>query len=121
MGIRISTNQSWGRSLNFRQRFHHIFYPAGDRSLRHNGLLYLDAKELQALATRLLEAQPLLSTLARDQSIRGLFEVLGLAVDALGTPDAQPQQIARVLARIAAVIEATNGERPHSLSVWSVD
>jgi len=97
-------------------RFHHIFYPEGDRFFRQNGLLYLDMKELQALASRLSEAQPLLSTLARDQSIRGLFEVLGLAIDALGTADAQPQQIARVLQRVAAVIEARNADKPRSLS-----
>lgn len=99
-----------------RGRFHHIFYPEGDRFFRQNGLLYVDLKELQALAGRLSQAQPLLSTLARDQSIRGLFEVLGLAIDALGTPDAQPQQIARVLERVSAVIEARDADRPRSLS-----
>jgi hopanoid biosynthesis associated RND transporter like protein HpnN len=97
-------------------RFHHIFYPEGDRFFRQNGLLYIDLKELQALAQRLSEAQPLLSTLARDQSIRGLFDVLGLAVDALGSADAQPRQIARVLGRISAVIEARDADRPRSLS-----
>ncbi|MFO0988241.1 MAG: MMPL family transporter [Alphaproteobacteria bacterium] len=99
-----------------RGRFHHIFYPEGDRFFRQNGLLYIGLKDLQTLATRLSEAQPLLSTLARDPSIRGLFEVLGLAVDALGTADAQPQQIARVLGRIAAVVEAREADKPRSLS-----
>ena len=99
-----------------RGRFHHLFYPEGDRFFRQNGLLYIGLKDLQTLATRLSEAQPLLSTLARDPSIRGLFEVLGLAVDALGTADAQPQQIARVLGRIAAVVEAREADKPRSLS-----
>jgi hypothetical protein len=99
-----------------RGRYHHIFYPEGDRFFRQNGLLYIGLKDLQALATRLSEAQPLLSTLAHDQSIRGLFEVLGLAIDALGTADAQPQQIARVLGRVSAVVEARNADRPRSLS-----
>jgi hypothetical protein len=99
-----------------RGRFHHIFYPEGDRFFRQNGLLYIGLSDLQALATRLSEAQPLLSTLARDPSMRGLFEVLGLAADALGTADAQPQQIARVLGRVAAVVEARNADRPRSLS-----
>jgi hopanoid biosynthesis associated RND transporter like protein HpnN len=99
-----------------RYRFQHLFYPQGDRFFRQNGLLYLDTKELQALASRLSEAQPLLATLARDPSLRGLFEVLGLAVGALGTPDGQPQQIARVIERVAAVIEARDRDRPQSLS-----
>jgi uncharacterized protein len=97
-------------------RFHHIFYPEGDRFFRQNGLLYVDTKDLQTLATSLSQAQPLLSTLARDQSLRGLFEVLGLAVDSLGTPDGQPQQIARVLQRVAAVVEARDADKPRSLS-----
>lgn len=99
-----------------RGRFHHLFYPEGDRFFRQNGLLYIGLKDLQTLATRLSEAQPLLSTLARDPSIRGLFEVLGLAVDALGTADAQPQQIARVLGHVAAVVEAREADKPRSLS-----
>ncbi len=99
-----------------RARFHHIFYPEGDRFFRQNGLLYVDLKELQTLAQRLSEAQPLLATLARDQSIRGLFEVLGLAADALGGADSQPQQIARVLSRVAAVVEARDADKPRSLS-----
>jgi hypothetical protein len=99
-----------------RYRFHHVFYPQGDRFFRQNGLLYLSTKELQTLATRLSEAQPLLSTLARDPSLRGLFEVLGLAVDTLGTADGQPQQMVRVLSRVSAVIEARDADRPRSLS-----
>lgn len=99
-----------------RVRFHHVFYPEGDRFFRRNGMLYLDIKELQSLATRLSEAQPLLSTLARDLSIRGLFDVLGLAVDALGTADGQPQQLARVLGRVTSVVEARDADKPHSLS-----
>jgi hypothetical protein len=99
-----------------RPRFHHVFYPEGDRFFRQNGLLYLPIADLQALATRLSEAQPLLATLARDPSIRGFFSVLGLAIDALGTADAQPQQLARVLSRITRVIEARNADVPHSLS-----
>ncbi len=99
-----------------RGRFHSIFYPEGDRFFRQNGLLFLSVTDLQALGTRLAEAQPLLSTLGRDPSLRGLFEVMGLAVDALGTADAQPQQLASVLGRFSAVIEARNADKPHSLS-----
>jgi len=99
-----------------RYRFHHVFYPEGDRFFRQNGLLYLPTKDLQALASRLSEAQPLLATLARDLSIRGLFDVLGLAMDALGTSDGQPQQLVRVLSRISAVVEARDADKPRSLS-----
>jgi hypothetical protein len=104
------------RLLRDRGRFNDIFYPEGDRFFRQNGLLYLGLTDLQALAQRLAEAQPLLSTLGRDMSLRGLFEVMGLAVEALGTAEGQPEQVAPVLARIAAVIEARNAEKPQTLS-----
>src|SRR5687767_1808304 len=69
------------RRLQFdRGRFHNIFYPEGDPFFRQNGLLFLELEELQTLATRLAEAQPLLASLSRDPTIRGLFEVLGLAM-----------------------------------------
>lgn len=99
-----------------RGRFSNIFYPEGDRYFRQNGLLYLSVAELQVLANRLAEAQPLLSTLGRDMSLRGLFEVMGLAVEALGTADAQPDRIGSVIARIAAVVEARTAGKPQSLS-----
>ncbi len=99
-----------------RGRFHAIFYPEGERFFRQNGLLYLSVRDLQALATRLAMAQPLLATLGRDPSLRGLFEVLGFALEALGTPDSQPQQLAPVLQRLSAVIEARNADRPRPLS-----
>jgi hopanoid biosynthesis associated RND transporter like protein HpnN len=99
-----------------RYHFHQIFYPEGSRYFRRNGLLYLSVKELQSLATRLSEAQPLLATLSRDPSIRGLFDVLGQAIDALGTRDGRPQQIASVLDRITKVVESRDTDRPQSLS-----
>ena len=52
------------------QVFREVFYPEGDSFFRRNGLLYLDLGELQALSDRLAEAQPLLSALNEDPSLR---------------------------------------------------
>lgn len=106
----------YARLQQDRGRYNQIFYPEGDPFFRRNGLLYLGTKDLQNLSSRLSEAQPLLSTLARDPSIRGLFEVLGLGVDALGTPDGQPQQMVRVLDRVTAVIAARDADKARTLS-----
>jgi hopanoid biosynthesis associated RND transporter like protein HpnN len=53
-----------------------VDYPKGDPFFRRNGLLYLDLDQLQALADRLAEIQPLLSSLRADPSLGGLAAVL---------------------------------------------
>src|SRR3954468_2004393 len=44
------------------------------------GPLFLSVPELQSLSDKLVEAQPLIGTLARDPSLRGLFDTLALFV-----------------------------------------
>ncbi len=62
-------------------RFKSIFYPEGLELLRQNGLLYLDQDELESLADRLAEAQPLLGGISADPTLRGLADVLTLALE----------------------------------------
>ncbi len=58
-----------------------VYYPKGDPFFRRNGLLYLDLEDLLALADRLAEIQPLLSSLRDDPSLRGLLAVLALLLE----------------------------------------
>ena len=60
---------------------HDVFYPKGDPFFRRNGLLYLDQEDLLALADRLAEIQPMLSSLRNDPSLRGLLAVLALLLE----------------------------------------
>ncbi|MDX9860232.1 MAG: MMPL family transporter [Rhodospirillales bacterium] len=93
--------------------FRSIYDPAADAFFRRNGLLYLSTDELYALSDRLAEAQPFLGALWHDPSLRGLFDILGLAIDAsLETKDvAPPIEIGRVLAAVAETLEAQqNGQ-----------
>ncbi|WP_413674858.1 MMPL family transporter [Massilia cellulosiltytica] len=79
---------------------------AGADFFRRNGLLYLDAHEVRALAARLVDARPLLDALARDPSLRGVANLLAVT---LGTPLLTGQvtlaQMAPLLARGAAAVE----------------
>jgi len=86
--------------------FKSVFYPAGDQFFRRNGLLFLDIEALQDLADRLADAQPLISTLAEDMSLRGLFDVLGLAVADVAKGNESAAPLARVLAMMADTVEA---------------
>lgn len=63
------------------ERFKSIFYPEGLTFLRQNGLLYLDRDELESLADRLAEAQPLLAGISADPTLRGLADILSLALE----------------------------------------
>ncbi|MCW5773754.1 MAG: hypothetical protein KIT16_19080, partial [Rhodospirillaceae bacterium] len=91
--------------------FDGIFYPEGDPFFRRNGLLYSSLAEVQALSARLSEAQPMLATLARDPSLRGLADLLKLGIEALGTADGQPAQISKAIDSVAQSIEASNEGR----------
>ena len=94
--------------------FKFVYYPNALSVFRESGLLYLDAAELQDLSDNLAEVQPFLARLARDPSLRGLFEVLADALDAL--EDGEQIDINPVLTRVNAALEALRDNRPYRLS-----
>ncbi len=97
--------------------FKSVFYPAGDRFFRENGLLFLSVDELADVADRMAEAQPLLSSLAADPSLRGLFDVLGLAIDNLGDGGEEAIGLDTALDAISATVEA-RADRQRAALAW---
>ena len=87
--------------------FEWVYQPGADPFFIRNGLLYLEADELESLADRLADAQPLLADIDRDPSMRGLFGVLELAAEEIADGDEVPAGLARVLDEISATIEST--------------
>jgi hopanoid biosynthesis associated RND transporter like protein HpnN len=85
-----------------------VFYPQGDPFFRRHGLLFLSPEELQTLGSMLAGAQPLLAALAQDPSLRGLADVLTLAlrhIDEIGAGDGKlPPEFEAALAGITATI-----------------
>jgi hopanoid biosynthesis associated RND transporter like protein HpnN len=61
--------------------FTHVRRPDGGEFFDRNGPLFLSAEELQNISDRIIEAQPLIGTLARDPSLRGLFDTLQMFVE----------------------------------------
>lgn len=96
--------------------FRTVFYPAGEAFFIENGLLYLDLADLEDLSLRLADAQPLLGTLTGDMSLRGLFEVLDLAMEEVNAGDADPARLGIVLDGMARAAEAQIGGRSGLLS-----
>ena len=60
--------------------FTYVRRPDGGEFFDRNGPLFLSPAELQKISDKLIEAQPLIGTLARDPSLRGLFDTLALFV-----------------------------------------
>ena len=94
------------RLRRYPELFTEVYYLAGDEHFRRNGLLYLELDELQNLSDRLAEAQPFLGALWRDPSLRGLFRILGLAIDEQKISDGDSIDTARFFTAVAEVAEA---------------
>jgi hypothetical protein len=93
---------------------------AGDPFFRKNGLLYLSEEELGKLSNRLAQAQPFLSALNHDPSLRGLFDLLELALKekAKGSDAAAGFDLAPALNLISSTTEAQIEGRFGNLA-WS--
>ena len=98
------------------ERFRSVFYAANDSFFRENGLLFLDLDELAELSDRLADAQPLLGTLAGDMSLRGLFDVLTLAMEHVNEGEADPGRLDIVFQAMAAAVDAERQGVPYLVS-----
>ncbi len=96
--------------------FHSVYLPEGGAFFRRNGLLFLSPEELQAESDRLAAAQPLLTALQEDPSLRGLADLLVQALDPERT--AQVANLAPLLDRLAATAAALP-ENPAARLSWS--
>lgn len=96
--------------------FTHVFAPASNPYFIRNGLLYLELDKLTDLSDRLADAEPLLGTLAEDMSLRGLFEVLGLAIDEVVDGDTDPASLEDIFGGVNDATAARLAGRPFLLS-----
>jgi uncharacterized protein len=82
--------------------FTYVRRPDGGEFFDRNGLLFLPPDELQEISEKLIEAQPLIGNLARDPSLRGLFDTLTLFASH-AEKDRDQSAIARLDPTLAAV------------------
>jgi hopanoid biosynthesis associated RND transporter like protein HpnN len=77
----VSARKSLAKRLSKESKlFKTIYEPDGGDFFEKNGLLYMSTEDLEDLADKLANAQPLLAFLSQDPSLRGLFSVLGMAL-----------------------------------------
>ncbi|MCH2173390.1 MMPL family transporter [Myxococcota bacterium] len=95
-----------------------VFAPGDDAFTRDHVFLFLDVEDLDDVSVRLAEAQPALTALAADPSLRGLFNEFETSVDALADGTELPAGFARMADRISDVTEAMEAGQPRPLS-WA--
>jgi len=79
---------------------------ADEAFFRRNGLLYLNEERLLDMADRIAQAQPLLAAVAADPSLRGLFDILGLALQEAAAGEGFVGDLPTAMNRMSGVIEA---------------
>lgn len=81
-----------------------VYVPGESGYFDRHGLLYLEIKALEDLASKLVQAQPFIGTLSQDNSLNGLFSIIGLAISS--TNIELPIDIVPLLERIREAIRA---------------
>jgi len=92
-----------------------VYVPDEGDFFERNGLLYLSQKELESAATQLANAQPFIGKLSQDNSLHGLFEILGQAVKASADDDIE-LDLNPVFRKISEALRAVMEGRPYQLS-----
>ncbi len=87
------------------------------------GLLFLDTKALDQVSRSIIKAQPFIASLAADPSLRGLFDVLSLAMDGIAHKATDFASIERPLSTIASATSAalSGDEKPISWRSLMID
>ncbi len=91
-----------------------VFYHEEEDFLVRHGLLYADTGELETYANRLAEAQPFLSALIGDPTLRGLFRRLTQVLTREEGLDSTAAD--KFLAATATAMDAAVAGRPHTFS-----
>jgi uncharacterized protein len=87
--------------------FKSVRRPDGDPFFEQYGLLYLSEESLSKTLDDIIEAQPILGTVAVDPSLRGVFETINLMVEGYARGDVSARDLEQPFRALTAAIEAT--------------
>nr|WP_255575128.1 MMPL family transporter [Caldovatus aquaticus] len=91
--------------------FRSVRRPGAGAFFRRHALLYLPLEELRATTERLIEAQPLLGTLAADPTLRGVAHALDLMAEGVARGETTLASLDRPLGALARSAEAARAGR----------
>ncbi|NDG50088.1 MAG: hopanoid biosynthesis-associated RND transporter HpnN, partial [Rhodospirillales bacterium] len=88
------------------QIFRNVRRPDAGTFFEQHAALFLSLDEVRDLTERLIEAQPLLGSLAADPSLRGVAELLRSAMEGVARGEASLSQLASPMVAFSAAAEA---------------
>lgn len=91
-----------------------VYIPGEGEFFDRHGLLYPDLDDLNALAAKLVEAQPFIGSLSKDNSLKSLLSIIGLAITSADQD--LPVDLKPLLDSIQAVIRGLLDGTDRSLS-----
>ena len=100
--------------------FRDVRRPDGGDFFKRHGLLYLDDDELAAIVRSIADTQPLLGQLAREPTLRGLFELLGRAIAGAADGELTWDRLREPLSAIAGTTESVLAGSPVPMSWQSL-
>jgi uncharacterized protein len=100
--------------------FKSVDRPDGSEFFRRNGMLFLSQEEVQGFADQMVQAQPLIGTLAADPSLRGLFDALDLTAQGIERGEAKGDELDHPFMVFADAVEASLAGKYHPLSWQSL-
>src|SRR5437588_4770490 len=101
-----------GRLTANHDHFRSVAQPGGGEFFRKNGLLFLPTAETEKVAGQLAQAEPLISQLATDPSLRGLIEVLQMGLTGVELERTTLDAMLRPLTMTADTVEAVMANKP---------
>ena len=105
-----------GRLREEKTLFKDVYEPGGGDFFEKNGLLYLSVEELEDFADRMAAAQPLIGFLSQDLSLRGLFSVLGQALEQPKETGLKDIRFSLLIEEMRRAFEEAAAQRPYRLS-----
>ena len=95
--------------------FSGVHVPDESEFFAQNGLLYLSLEDLEDLTNQLANAQPFIGRLSEDDSLRGLFGVVGQALDEAEKSDLT-LELDPLLVKLREAVDATTAGQPYRIS-----
>src|SRR4051812_22885737 len=95
-----------------KEAFKSVTQPGGGEFFRRNGLLFLPNDETEKIAGQLTQAEPLISQLATDPSLRGLIEVLQMGLTGVELEKTTLDAMVRPLTMTANTVDAVMANKP---------
>jgi hypothetical protein len=95
--------------------FKSVYIPDDSEFFAKNGLLYLSPQELEDAANQIASAQPFIGRLAEDNTLRGLFGIVGDALTE-GAKSGMDLDINPMLGKIREAVGAAAEGKPYQVS-----